>query len=212
MSFFGSLFGSDQRKAIKQSSATASKALQQGYDTGRTDITSGADKAYGYLDPFVASGGKANALLMDALGVNGPEAQARYYSEYQHDPGFEAEMAGGVKALDTSATARGGLYSGNAMKAVSDYGRTKIGESFTRRINALMPIAAQGGQMAGAAAGVASNTGNTLGSLSFGFGQQKAANAINRGNALAQAANIGPQNMLNLAGTAMKAFGIPGMK
>jgi hypothetical protein len=212
MSFFGSLFGSDQRKAIKQSSATASKALQQGYDTGRTDITGYADKAQGYLDPYLQGGGQANALLASYLGVNGPEAQAKAMADFQQDPGYQAQFNAGGGALDKSATARGGLYSGAQMKGLQDYGQQFARTAFNDRINALSGFSGQGQQAAGAAAGLASQTGQSLGNMSFGFGQQKAANAINRGNALAQAANIGPQNMLNLAGTAMKAFGIPGMK
>jgi hypothetical protein len=98
------------------------------------------------------------------------------------------------------------------MKGLQDYGQQFARTAFNDRINALSGFSGQGLQAAGGAAQLAGNTGQSLGNLSFGFGQQKAANAINRGNALAQASNIGPQNMLNLAGTAMKAFGFPGMK
>ncbi len=212
MGFFDAFTGKAQGKTLKAGYNDSKQMMEEGYNTGRTDIAAGADKAYGYLNPYMETGGKTNALMADALGVNGPEAQARYYAEYQHDPGFEAELAGGVNALDRSATARGGLYSGAAMKGVADYGRTKIGESFRNRINALSGFNQQGQAAAGAAAGVATNTGNALGNMAFGFGQQQAANRINYANAKAGTQGMGWQNALNLAGTAVKAFGMPGMK
>lgn len=206
MSFFSAFTGADAKSHVKKSSAEAINYLDTGATAARGDITTGADKAYGYIDPFVSGGARANDQYLDYIGANGPEAQARAYAAFQHDPGFEAELQGGINALDRSATARGGLYSGAAMKGVADYGRTKIGESFSRRINHLAGAAGQGFQAAGAGASIASNTGNMLGNLSFGLGQQKASNAINKGNAMAQASNIGVNNFLNLAGTAAKAF------
>lgn len=206
MSFWGSFTGSDQKAAIKKASKQAMGYLDAGAEQARGDITSGADAAYSYLNPILETGTKANKLYAAYTGALGPEAQREAFASFEHDPGFAAELEGGVNALDRSATARGGLYSGAAMKAVHDYGRTKIGESFDRRMNMLSPLASQGAGAAGAAAGIASNTGNTLGNLSFGLGQQKASNAINRGNALASTAGMGWQNALNLAGTAAKAW------
>jgi hypothetical protein len=48
------------------------------------------------------------------------------------------------------------------------------------------------------------------GDNAFGYGATKAGNAINYGNAMAQAKGIGVNNLLGLAGTAIKAWG--GMK
>ncbi len=211
MSFFGSFFGSDQKKALKRGYADSKEMLQQGYDQGRTDISGYGDKAVGYLDPYMQGGQKSNALLLDYLGANGPEAQKAAFSAFQNDPGYQQQLQAGVNALDNSATARGGLYSGAAMKGVANYRQQFQRPAYNDRISQLSGMAGQGLQAAGGAAGITSQTGNALGNLSWGFGQQNAANRINLANGLAQASSIGPQNMLNLAGTLVKGFGGGGL-
>jgi hypothetical protein len=180
--------------------------MQEGYDTGRGDIQDFYGKAQGYLDPFLQGGGKANALLGNYLGVNGVDAQRQAMGDFQNDPAWQAQFDSGVNALDRSATARGGLYSGAAMKGVHEYGQQFQRQSFNDRINALSGYAGQGQQAAGAAAGMASQTGGQLGGMAFGFGQQNAANRINYANAKAGTQGMGIQNALNLAGTAAKVF------
>lgn len=207
MGFFDGFFGGAQRDAVKKGYTDSKRFLQEGYDQGRTDIQAGGDKALGYLDPYVQGGGRANALYLDYLGANGPEAQRAAFSAFQNDPGYQQQLQAGINALDGSATARGGLYSGAAMKGVANYGQQFQRQAFNDRMGQLGGAAGQGMQAAGGAAGIASGTGNALGNLSWGFGQQNASNRINLANGLAQAANIGPQNMLNLAGTVAKAFG-----
>jgi hypothetical protein len=186
--------------------------MQEGYDTGRSDITGYADKAQGYLDPYLQSGGATNALLANYLGVNGVDAQRTAMADFQQDPGYQAQFNSGINALDRSATARGGLYSGAAMKGVNEFGQQFQRAAFNDRINALSGFNQSGQQAAGASAGLASQTGQNLGNMAFGFGQQQAANRINYANAKAGTQGMGWQNALSLAGTAVKAFGIPGMK
>lgn len=128
-------------------------------------------------------------------------------ADFQNDPGYQQQMQAGINALDTSATARGGLYSGAAMKGIANYGQQFQRQAFQDRINALSGFAGQGQQAATNAAGLASQTGSQLGSLSFGFGQQQAANAINKGNALAQQSNVLGNNLIGLGGLALKASG-----
>lgn len=200
MSFFGSFFGSDQKKQIKKSYAESQGYLQQGYNQGRGDVSEYYGKAQGYLDPYLQSGQKTNALLANYLGVNGVDAQRQAMADFQNDPGYQQQMQAGINALDTSATARGGLYSGAAMKGIANYGQQFQRQAFNDRISALSGFAGQGQQAAGAAAGLASQTGNQLGSLAWNFGQQQAANAIQKGNALAQASNIGVNNLMGLGG------------
>jgi hypothetical protein len=152
-------------------------------------------------------GQKSNALLLDYLGANGPEAQKAAFTAFQNDPGYQQQLQAGVNALDNSATARGGLYSGAAMKGVANYGQQFQRQAFNDRMGQLGGLAGQGLQAAGGAAGITSQTGNALGNLSWGFGQQNAANRINLANGLAQASNIGPQNALNAFGSIMKGIG-----
>lgn len=207
MSFFGSFFGSDQRNALKKGYADSKDMLQKGYDQGRGDIQGGGDKALGYLDPYVQGGGRANNLLLNYLGANGVDAQRQAFADFANDPGYMQQQQAGINALDRSATARGGLYSGAALKGVSEYGQQFQRQAYNDRIGQLGGVAGQGLQAAGGAASIASGTGNALGNMAFGFGQQQAANRINYANGLANAANIGPQNVLNGLGSVAKIFG-----
>jgi len=215
MGFFDAFTGAAQKKAINKSSKEAMGQLQTGYDQARGDIGSYYDQAQGYLSPYLQGGGQANALLGNYLGANGVDAQRTAMADFQNDPGYQAQFGAGVNALDRSATARGGLYSGAAMKGLQEYGQQFQRQAFNDRINQLGQFSGQGLQAGGAAANLAGQTGQTLGGLSYGFGQQQASNTINKGNALAQASGIGVNNLMNLGGLALKAtgwggFGVPG--
>lgn len=205
MGFFDSFTGKSQRKDIEAAYNDSTRMMREGYETGRGDIIGGRDAALGTLNPFVEGGGRVNALLLDYLGANGLDAQKAAFANFQNDPGFQQQLDAGVSALDRSATARGGLYSGAAMKGVANFGQQFQRQAFNDRINALSGQAGQGLQAAGAAAGIQSEAGNNLGNMAFGFGQQNAANRINMGNATAATRGMGWQNALNLAGTIGKA-------
>lgn len=214
MGFFDSFTGSQQRKDLKRGYADSKEMLREGYDQGRADISGYGDRAAGYFDPYRESGEKSNALLANYLGANGPEAQRAAFAAFQNDPGWQQQQQAGINALDRSATARGGLYSGAALKGVSEYGTQFQRQAFNDRIGQLGGMSGQGLQAASGAAGVTSQTGNALGNMAFGFGQQNAANRINYANGMANAASIGPQNFLNGLGSIAKMAGgmsLPGM-
>jgi len=132
------------------------------------------------------------------------------------DPGYAFRVSEGNKALNASAAARGGLISGNALKAAQDYGLAagsqeytnafnryqanrafqagEYGNAFNRyqteRINTLAPYQSLTGQGQAAAAGQAANIGS--------FGSAQASNIMGAGNAQA-AGQIGSANAYNTA-------------
>lgn len=217
MGFFDAFTGKAQAKQIKKSSAEAMGYLDTGATQARGELGQYYDQAQGFLNPYLQGGGQANNLLAAYLGAAGPEAQQQAFANFQNDPGYQAQFNAGVNALDRSATARGGLYSGAAMKGLQEYGQQFQRQAFNDRISQLQGFSGQGLQAASGAAGLASNQGNALSNLSFGLGQQKASNAISSGNALAQAKGIGVNNLMQLGGLALKAtgwggFGVPGAK
>lgn len=210
MSFFGSFFGSDQRKDIKKGYQESTGMLNQGADAARNELGQHYTEAQGYISPYLQGGAQANALLGNFLGTNGADAQRQAFESFQSDPGWQASQQAGIGALDRSAAARGGIYSGAHMKGLYDYGQKNMLDAYNQRINALSGFAGQGLQAGTAAAGLAANQGNSLGNLEFGLGQQHASNRINMGNALAQTRNIGMNNLMGVAGLALKASGVGG--
>lgn len=126
--FFDTLFGggAEREAAEKNRALTAgygSEAqgyLTKGYDTGVTNY----GKAIGAYDPLAALAtkyNKAGDLNLDALGVNGPEGNARAQAAFQTTPGYEITKRADLEALDRRR-AIGGMYaSGNADQDTSDY-------------------------------------------------------------------------------------------
>jgi hypothetical protein len=111
------------------------------------------------------------------------------------DPGYAFRMSEGMKGLERSAAARGGLLSGSALKGIQRYGQDLASQEYqnafnryqTSRTNTLNPFASL--------AGVAQSSANTLGTAAGQFGQQIGSNIIGAGNAAA-AGQIGSANAI----------------
>jgi len=131
------------------------------------------------------------------------------------DPGYAFRVKEGVKALDRSAAARGGLLGGNQLRGLTqfgqDYGSQEFNNAFNRFqtersniYNNLAGIAGIGQTSANTVSGAATNLGNALGESAINAGNARAsgymgsANAIS--NAIGQGVNYYNQNqMLNRA-------------
>jgi len=125
--------------------------------------------------------------------------------DYQADPGYAFRLKEGMNAMNATAAARGGLISGNALKAGQTYGQEmgsqEYQNSFNRylqnysnaqntfqlnRNNLLGPLQFLSTQGQGAAAGQAANIGNTAASnaaLSIGAANATAAGQVGSANA-----------------------------
>jgi hypothetical protein len=112
------------------------------------------------------------------------------------DPGYAFRMSEGLKALDRSAAARGGLLSGSTLKGAQRYGQdlasTEYQNAFNRyqtaRTNTLNPFASL--------AGVAQSSANTLTGAAGQLGQNIGSNIIGAGNAMA-AGQVGSANAIS---------------
>lgn len=119
------------------------------------------------------------------------------------------------------AGGRGGQYAAqqgqNSMTAGSQVGQLRAGAgtalagNATNRGSALaglgMNLADRGAGLSTGRAGALAGQFGQMAGIASGFGQQSAANEINLGNALRTARAAPGQNLLNLAGTAMQAYG-----
>lgn len=206
MSFWGSFSGRSQRRDLENAYQGSVGDLEHGYNEAASIGQDYYGRAQNYLSPYIQRGNDADLVLRNALGLNGREAQSGYYRDFQTDPGFQSEVDAGVRALDRSATARGGIYSGAAMKAVQGFGQQKMGEAYRNRFNALSNYGQQGFQASQAAAGLAGNMGSTMMGLRFGWGQQNAQNRIQYGNAMANSHNTPWNNVLGLGGLAVRGY------
>jgi hypothetical protein len=98
-------------------------------------------------------------------------------SQFQADPGYAFRLSEGQKALDRSAAARGGLISGNALKAATGYGQEMGSQEYTNAFNRYQQERAAKLQPLQSLAGVGQTT-------AAGLGAAGAANAATMGNYL----------------------------
>lgn len=127
------------------------------------------------------------------------------------DPGYGFRLSEGNKALNASAAARGGLISGNALKAAQDYGQAAGSQEYqnafnryqvnrANRLNPLQSLAGLGQSSINTTGAMGTNYANTAGSNITGAGNASAAGTVGAANAVmggvSGLSNIYAQNSL----------------
>ena len=207
------------------SSNSSSKASKAQAQAGR-DASSAADKAQtesiafqerqaaqarADREPWRAAGVNALTEMVQRTGPNGDLMRDFAMSDFQKDPGYQFRMDEGMKGLTNSAAARGGLLSGAALKAASQYNQNfasnEYGTAFNRfkgnqegKYNKLASLAGVGQVQANQNGSNAMQMGQNVGAGMMQTGQQIGNNLMGAGNArasgyLAQGNALG--NMLN---------------
>lgn len=129
----------------------AADQLSAGFNTAQQDI-----------QPWLTGGGNALAELQRSLGLT-PGG-----SNYKASPGYQWELGQGLSAVQNSAAAKGGVSSGNTLKALQSYGTGLANQDFQQYLNNLMGLSSQGlgaGQAIGqdAVGAAAAQAGGTIG-------------------------------------------------
>lgn len=194
MGFFQDFFGSSAKKDLRNAKAKSDAALDQGYQSAQGRY----DEAFDMFTPYAEQGSEANRLYGHAIGLGTDEERAAAQSRYFSDPAMSAVLGQQSNALLRQLNARGNTYGGKAALAGARVGL----ENYGGWLNRLSDQGQQGGQYAGQQAGIRMGQGD----LDYGYGATKAGNEINFGNAMAQSRSTGVNNLLNLAGTAAKAY------
>ncbi len=162
-------------------------------------------------EPFREAGLTAQNRMLTLLGLKGGEAGAPDYGRYakdftmadfEADPGYGFRMSEGMKALERSAAARGGLLSGATLKGIQRFGQDTASAEYlnafnryqTNRANQLNPLQSLYGS--------GQTSANTLTSAAGQTGAGMANTYMNVGQGLSNAA---------MAGGAARASGYTGM-
>jgi len=207
-SLFGAESSSDAASTAARASGEASAASiaeqRRQYDQNR------ADQA-----PYLAAGTGAVNRLGAGVGYGGEVGSTRPF-DFQYDPnadpGTAFRMSEGIKALDRSAAARGGLLSGATLKGVQRYGQElgsqEYNNAFNRYVtgfnantgernalyNRLAGVAGTGqtatGQIGAQGTNMASNIGNLNMTSAANTGNAAMAAANARNSAFSGAANV----------------------
>jgi hypothetical protein len=192
-----SLFGSSKAKKAQKKAAKDALALQESqYNTTRDDN-------------MPALQARNNALyqqqtLAQKYGNGVPSAE-----DVMNTPGYQFGLTQGRNALEGSAAAKGGLYSGRAGKDLvqygNDYGTTKYNDAFNRMqsaqtndFNRWASVAGQGQTGSNTIANAGQNYANNGSNIGIGLGNAYGASAVANSNVLG--------NFANQAGSALKGW------
>ncbi len=144
-------------------------------------------------------------------GVNAlPEliAASRYtpfsMEQFQQDPGYAFRMREGLKALDRTAAARGGLLGGNQLRGITQFGQDLASQEYTNAFNRYQSERAARLNPLQSLTGMGQSNAATMAQQAGQFGQNMAENALMRGNmrasgyaGIANAATSGISGYLN---------------
>jgi len=143
------------------------------------------------------------------VGVNAlPElVEASRYTpfgmeQFQADPGYGFRLKEGLRALEGTAAARGGLLSGNTMRGLTRYGQELGSQEFTNafnryqaeraaRLNPLQSLAGMGQTTATNIAGQAGQLGQSVAANMIGAGNARASGYMGTANAISNALGQG---------------------
>ena len=157
-------------------------------------------------EPFRQAGLTAQEQIMQLLGIGGDATAAGYGSlakpfgqtDFQQDPGYAFRQAEGMKALERSAAARGGLLSGGTLKGIQRFGQDlasqEYGNAFNRyqiersaRLNPLQSLMGSGQSAANVTTGNIGQAGQNEQGNIMGAGQARASGYVGQANALSGA-------------------------
>ena len=174
--------------------------------------------------PWLDVGKNALARLSTGLERGGEFGTPFTQTNWQQDPGYAFRLEEGQRALDRSAAARGGLISGNALKAAQRYGQAMGSQEYQNAfdryyrereamLNPLQSLARVGQTTAQSLGGAAGRYGESAGALASQTGASSANALMTAGNArasaygcYAQAAGQGLQGLYNNWGTIKNWF------
>ena len=148
-------------------------------------------------EPWRLAGEGALGYLNQGIKPGGEFARDFNLADYQADPGYAFRLSEGMKALDRTAAARGGLFSGSTLKGAMRYGQDMGSQEYTNafnryqvnranRLNPLLSIAGLGQTSTNALTNAAGQYGQNVGANIIGAGNATAAGYMGTANAVSQ--------------------------
>lgn len=176
--------------------SAAKKAAQTQADAAR-EAQAAQERMYerqvALQEPFRQAGLTAQQQIMQLLGIGGDSTAAGYGSlakpfgmdQFNADPGYAFRQSEGMKALERSAAARGGLLSGSTMKGIQRFGQDLASQEYQNAFNRYQVERAARLNPLQSLMGAGQSSANTLTSAAGQAGQNEAANLYNAAQARA---------------------------
>lgn len=151
--------------------------------------------------PYIEGGNRSFAAWQQSLGLTPTTAEnATGYGTYKDSLGYQSTLDEGLRAQRASSAAKGGLLSGDALKAATRYGATYANTFANGYSDRLFQGAQLGSNATNALSGVGSAYANSVSNNNM-----TAANA--QANAFTNAGQTTAGLASNLAGAAAYGFG-----
>lgn len=118
------------------------------------------DLALDATRPFLSSGVAANTRLSSLLGLGGEDNPDDILNMLRNSPGYKFRMEQGQDALNKSLSARGGLFSGEAIKASQELGQGIADQTYNDYVGDLYRQSQAGQTAAGTMGSLYQDGGN----------------------------------------------------
>jgi hypothetical protein len=189
-----------------RASKKASRAQQQSADQSAQLQREMFNRQVELNEPFRQAGITGQNELLRLLGLGGDAASAGYGSlgrnytmaDLEMDPGYGFRLSEGMKALDRTAAARGGMMSGAALKAAGRYGQDMASQEYlnafnraqalkSERLGVLGSLYGAGQTAAQQVSNAAGQYGVNAGNMMMESGRARASGYIGSANAITNA-------------------------
>lgn len=167
-----------QKKAADQQVAEARRQ----YDQDRSDLA-----------PWRTVGGSAIQKLGGMYGLEGGSASDQPYGGFFESPDYQFRLDQGKKAIERSASARGLLGSGAALKASNNYAQDTAASEYGNWWNRLAGLAGAGQSATNTGIAAGQNSSNQIINAYGNAGNARASSYLNTGSAI----NNGLNNVLS---------------
>lgn len=176
--------GSKAAKAQKKAADQQVEEQRRQYDQTRADYA-----------PWRQTGGSALARLASEYGLStgATPGNAPVSSQFTASPGYQFRLNEGIKAAERSASARGLLGSGTALKSIQRYGEGLAASEYGDYWNRLAGLAGVGQAATSGTAAAGQNAVNGISQAYQNAGNARASSYANTGSAI----NSGINNALS---------------
>ena len=197
----GSMYASSQAAKAQKSAANQAADTQMAMLERQIELQ----------EPFRQGGITAQNRLLTLLGLEGGEAGTPDYgryakdftmADYQADPGYGFRLNEGMKALERSAAARGGLLSGATLRGTQALGQDLASQEYqnafnryqvnrANQLNPLQSLYGAGQTSANTITGAMGQAGQGIAGAQMGAGAARASGYTGMASALNQGLSTG---------------------
>lgn len=156
--------------------ASSTQGAVQGAGVGAGSSAYGGSSLGNILGGLVSAGAQNSAAedqlkqQREAAKSFAPFANPQFTEQdFQADPGYQFRLQEGQRALERSQAARGGLFSGQALRESQELGQGLAGQTFQDSFNRNLALQQQGVNVADRQAGIATNVGNIRAANTLGL-------------------------------------------